>query len=138
MSITEVLLVVSTVINVFSIIIIFIMFLNILNMKMQVQQIHTGLSTTLAKLFTIEHVLGKIGNGFSEFIRLTESMVDHVNGTNDKVLYKTTDGRYTARTVDELIDKIKKDGNSDEYFTDEELDKLKNMFNSDDDNDEED
>ena len=138
MSITEVLLVVSTVINVFSIIIIFMMFLDILNIKTQVQQIHTGLSTTLGKLFTIEQVLNKIGNGFSEFIRLTESMVDHVNGSNDKVLYKTSDGRYTARTVDELIDKIKKDGNSDEYFTDEELDKLKNMFNSDDDNDEED
>ncbi len=75
---------------------------------------------------------------FSEFIRLTENVVDTVNGSNSKVMYKTTDGKYTARTVDELIEKIKRDGNTDEYFTDDELDKLKKMFDPDDDfNDEE-
>lgn len=128
MSITEVILVVSLVINVFSIIILFINFINVMNMKIQIQQMHVGLSTTLGKLFAIEQTLNKIGNGFTEFIRLTEDMLDSVNGPNGKVLYKTTDGKYVANTVDELIDKIKNDGNSDEYFSDEELDKLKKMF----------
>jgi hypothetical protein len=63
-------------------------------------------------------------------------MVDSTNGGSNKVLYKTADGKYTGRSVDELINKIKKDGNSDEYFTDDELDKLKKMFDPDDDTNE--
>lgn len=107
-------------------------------MKLQVQQIHVGLSTTLSKIFSIEQILSKIGNSFTEFIQLTENMVDGVGGPMNKVLYKTTDGKYAARTIDELIEKIKKDGNGDEYFSDEELDKLKKMFDPEDDFDEED
>lgn len=138
MTIMEVALVISLVVNLFAIILIFLTFLNVYNMKIQVQQMHVGLSTTLSKLFSIEQILAKIGNGFTEFIHLTESMVDQVNGPMNKVLYKTTDGKYTAKTIDELIDKIKKDGSGDEYFSDEELDKLKKMFDSEDDFDEED
>lgn len=137
MSITEVVLVVSLVINLIVSILLFMTFLNVLNMKMQVQQMYVGLSTMLGKVFSIEQALGKIGNGFTEFIRLTENVVDHVGGPN-KVLYKTADGRYSAKTVDELIEKIKKDGNSEEYFNDEELDKLKKMFEADDDFEEDD
>lgn len=137
MTITEVVLVISLVVNLFGIVLLFLSFLNIYNMKIQVQQMHVGLSTTLSKLFTIEQILAKIGNGFTEFIHLTENMMDQVNGPMNKVLYKTTDGKFTARTIDELIDKIKKDGNSEEYFSDDELDKLKKMFDSDDDFDEE-
>lgn len=105
-------------------------------MKVQIQQMHVGLSTTLSKLFTIEQLLAKIGNGFTEFIGLAENMMDSGTGSSNKVVYKTTDGKYTARTVDELIEKIKKDGNSDEYFSDEELDKLKKMFDPEDDTNE--
>jgi len=138
MSTTEVILVVSLVIHLFSIIILFLNFINIMNMKAQTQQIHAGLTATLSKVFVMEQLLTKISNSFSEFIRLTENVVDTVNGSNSKVMYKTTDGKYTARTVDELIEKIKRDGNTDEYFTDDELDKLKKMFDPDDDfNDEE-
>lgn len=137
MNITEVALVISLVVNLFGIILLFLTFLNVYNMKIQTQQIHVGLSTTLSKLFAIEHILTKLGNGFTEFIRLTENMVDQVNSPGHKVLYKTTDGKFTARTIDELIDKIKKEGNSNDYFSDEELDKLKKMFDSEDDFDEE-
>jgi hypothetical protein len=49
------------------------------------------------------------------------------------VLYKTTDGKYSAHTVDELIEKIKKDGAGDDYFDEEELDKLKRLFDTEDD-----
>lgn len=137
MSITEVILIVSLVINLFSIIILFITFLNAINTKNQVQQMYVGLSTILTKTFVIEQSLAKIGNGFTEFIRMTENIVDQMNDVNNKVVYKTADGKYTARSVDELIEKIKKDSNSEEYFSDEELDKLKKMFDPEDDFDDE-
>lgn len=135
MNLTEVTLVISLVINLFSIVLLFIMFMNIMNMKNQLQQVHTGLATALTKLFTTEHTLVKLSNGFTEFIRLMENAVDQTNNFGNKILYKTSDGKYTANTVDELIDKIKQDGNSDEYFTDDELDKLKKMFDPEDDSD---
>ena len=97
---------------------------------------YVGLTTTVTKIFGIEQMLVKIGDGFKDFIRLTETMVDQVMGQNNRALYKTMDGKYTARTIDELIDKIKKDGKSDMYFNDEELDKLKKMFEPEDDFDE--
>jgi hypothetical protein len=130
MSIIEVILVVSLVIHVFSIIILFLNFMSLMTMKVQIQQMHVGLATTLGKLFTIEQLMAKIGNGFTEFVGLAENMMD---GPSNRVVYKTADGKYTAQTVDDLIEKIKKDGKSDEYFSDEELDKLKKMFDPEDD-----
>lgn len=106
-----------------------------LNMKIQLQQVHTGLATALTKLFATEHVLGKLANGFTEFIKLMENTIDQTTDFGHKILYKTTDGKYTANTVDDLINKIKQDGKGDEYFTDEELDKLKKMFDPEDDDD---
>lgn len=138
MTIMEVALVCSLVVNVFAIVLVFITFINVYTMKLQVQQMYVGLSTTVSKIFSIEQILAKISSGFTEFIQLTENMVDSANGPMNKVLYKTTDGKYAARSIDELIEKIKKDGNNEEYFSDEELDKLKKMFESDDDLDEED
>lgn len=131
MSIITTVIVVSTVINVLSLILVFLMYTYLLTLKMQMQQLHAGMSTTLTKLFSIEHVLSKVSNGFTEFIQLTESAMDQMHG--GKALYKTSDGKYSAKSIDELIEKIKKDGNAEEYFSDEELDKLKRLFDNDDD-----
>lgn len=133
MSITELILVASLVINVFTILLTFIIFHTLMSLKPQIQQIHSGLSTTLAKLFSIEHILDKMGNGFTEFIKLTENMMDYTQGPTGKIVYKTTDGKYTAKSIDELVEKIKDAGEADEYFSDEELDKLKKLFDEDDD-----
>jgi hypothetical protein len=87
------------------------------------------MSTTISKIFAIEQLIAKMANGFTELIDMTGNMVD---GSYNKILYKTADGRYTGSTVDELISNIKKDGELDEYFTDDELDKLKKLFETDD------
>lgn len=131
MTIIEVTVVVSLVISLFSLIITFLTFLHVLNMKNQVNQIYTAMSTVLGRIFSIETIVGKMSHGFTEFIRMADNMLGYPS-TDNKIIYKTTDGKYTAKSVDELIEKIKKDGNSDEYFTDEELDKLKNLFEPDD------
>lgn len=137
MSTITTVLIVSTVINVFCIILLFLIYTYTINLKMQMQQLHAGMSTTLTRLFGIENVMTRLGNGFTEFISLTENAMDQMN--NGKTIYKTSDGKYSAKSVDELIEQIKKDGVTDEYFSDEELDKLKKLFDTEDDDlDEED
>jgi hypothetical protein len=126
-------LIVSTTVNIISAIIIFLIFVHSLQMKMQMQQMYNGLSTMLNKTFAMEQLLAKVGNGFTEFIRLTDDMMAQMNYGKMGPLYKTTDGKYSARSIDELMRKIKEDGSSDEYFNEDELNKLKNMFESEDD-----
>lgn len=133
MSITEVIFVVTSVINVLTILLTFTVFVNTLQTKNQVNQIYQSMSTVLMKLFAIEQMTSKIGNSFAEFIKLTEDAFD----AKSPMLYKTTDGKYSAKTIDELIDKIKNDDASDEYFDEEELDKLKRLFDNDEDLDDE-
>jgi hypothetical protein len=135
MSITEVLLVVSAVVNVLTILLAFGIFIYILNVKNQIQHIYQAMSTVLMKLFTLEQLTSKIGNSFADFIKLTEDAFDFSKDPKNVTLYKTTDGKYSAKTIDELIDKIKKDGSGEEYFNDEELDKLKRLFDNEDDDD---
>lgn len=130
MSITTTVLIVSTVINIFCIILTFLMYTHMLNLKMQIQQLHSGMATALTKIFAVEHILEKIGNGFTEFVKMTENVVDQFS--DGKTLYKTSDGKYSAKSIDELIQKIKKDGNSEEYFNEDELDKLKRLFDNED------
>jgi hypothetical protein len=58
-----------------------------------------------------------------------EDVVDkfeHISG--GRGMYKTTDGKYTARSLEELIYKIKQDDAEDLYFSKDELDNLKKMF----------
>lgn len=131
MSIITTVLIVSAVINVFCIILAFLMYTHMLNFKNQMQQLHSGMSTALTKLFTVEHMMTRMGNGFTEFIRLAETAMDQMG--NGKTIYKTSDGKFTAKTIEELIDKIKKDGSTEDYFSDEELDKLKRLFDNEDD-----
>lgn len=134
MSIIEVILVVSAVLHVFSVIFIILTFMMAANAKTQLQQLHAGMITALGKLFTAEQLLQKINNGFAEFIRLTDSMLDQSPNT----FFKTGDGKYTARTFDELIEKINDSESVNNYFSEEELEKLRNLFNADDDSDDED
>lgn len=137
MTIIEGMVVVSLVISLFSLIIMFLTFLHVLTIKNQVNQIYVAMSTLLGRVFSIEAILNKMSQGFTEFIRLTDNMMGYPSDDN-KIIYKTADGRYTAKSIDELVEKIKKDGNSDEYFTDDELDKLKKLFDPEDDDNEED
>jgi hypothetical protein len=137
MSITDVILVMSAVISTLTAALTFLLFVYTLNIRNQVQQIYQSMSTVLMKLFALEHTTVKLASGFTDFIKLTEEAFDG-QSPKGSVLYKTTDGKYSAHTVDELIEKIKKDGAGDDYFDEEELDKLKRLFdNEDDDSDNE-
>lgn len=139
MTIVETVFVVCSVINVLMLFLVFYLVVNILHMKTYINQIHLGLGNAVGRLVGIEQNVLKLGNSFTEFIKMTEGMVDRM--TDDMQInqvYRTSDGKFSAKTLDELINKIRKSGDESEYFSDEEMDKLKNLFEQDEDSFDED
>lgn len=121
---------VSVTINIIMGILTFLLFLSNIQMRTQIQQIHSAMSTTLNKLLFMEQMLSKLGHSFAEFIKITDNVMFP---SHNQMLFKTSDGKYAAKSLDELIDKIKNDGSQEEYFNEDEIDKLKKMFETDDD-----
>jgi ATP-dependent Zn protease len=117
-----------------------VVFANLIKIKTLIEQMHVGLGGIVSKIMFIEQTTSKMAQGFTEFIQMTEGMVDQIDDTRKfGQIYKTSDGKYSAKTLDELIDKIKNSGEESEYFSDDEISKLKNLFEQDeDDNFEED
>jgi hypothetical protein len=117
----------------------FLSFKEGLVLKSSIKELQIGLMTTLNKVHGLEHLTNKIGSSFTEFINITNNLVDKMsgmsNGSRHGHLYKTTDGKYSATSIDELINKIKNANEESQYFSDEELDKLRNMFSNEDDDD---
>lgn len=127
----------SIAINLFVLIIVCLMFTSNIKNTLYISQLHTGMTTILGRVLSVEATTVKIANSFTEFINSTGDMMDKlmmINSPNRmNSIYKTTDGKFTASSLDELIGKIKKSGSETDYFNDEELDKLKKMFEESDD-----
>lgn len=142
MTITELVLVVSCVINVFVLILAFSLYKETLGIKSSIKELHVGLITTLNKVHGLEHLSNKIGSSFAEFINLTGNVVEHIEmmigGVRSKQIYKTSDGKYTATSIEELINKIKDSNEDSKYFSDDELKQLRNMFDDTDDDEDDD
>lgn len=126
--------VVLAVVNVISLVLIFIMYHNMISMKIHVTQMHTGMSAILGRVMNLEQLLARVSNGFTELITSTESLIDRIDSPSGQ-LFKTTDGKYMASSLDELINKMKGDKKDSEYFSDEEINKLRNLFDPGDDDD---
>jgi predicted extracellular nuclease len=94
----------------------------------------------LGKILSLEQLTGKIANGMTEFINVTGELVERIDMMtgNKQPVYRTADGKYSASTLEDLINKIREDNNSDEYFSDDDIKKLRDLFEDDDDDDEED
>jgi hypothetical protein len=140
MSILELVVVISAVVCVLSLILNFIMFMYVNSMRVHVTQLHAGLGSMLGKILSLEQLTGKIANGMTEFINVTGELVERIDmmtGSKQPV-YRTADGKYSANTLEDLINKIREDHASDEYFTDDDIKKLRDLFEDDDDDDEED
>lgn len=140
MSTVEVIVVVSAVVSVLSLVLNFIMYGYINSMRVQTTQMHVGLGSVLGKIIGLEQLTGKIANGLSEFVDVTGNLIDRMDGMTgpNGQLYRTADGKYTARTLEELIAKIKSDNADEEYFSDDDITKLRRMFEQDDDEDDSD
>jgi hypothetical protein len=133
MSIAETVFIVSSVINVLLLVLVFIMYTNLLSMKTYITQLHTGTSTILNKIFIMDQTVNRLAVGFTEFINTTEALVDRIDGDGvGNTLYRTGDGKYSAKSLEELIEKISRTGSETEYFSDDELNKLRKMFETED------
>jgi predicted extracellular nuclease len=138
MSILELVVVISAVVCVLSLILNFIMFVYINSMRVHTTQLHAGLGSMLGKILSLEQLTGKIANGMTEFINVTGELVERIDMMtgNKQPVYRTADGKYSASTLEDLINKIREDNNSDEYFSDDDIKKLRDLFEDDDDDDE--
>lgn len=123
---------VLTVVNVISLALIFVIYHNMISMKLHITQSHTGLATILGRIMAVEATLVRMATGLTDLVNTTGEMLDRVDGPT-RPIFKTSDGKYVASSIDELISKMKGDKKSSEYFSDEEVDKLRKLFEPDDD-----
>jgi len=141
MSVIEAVVVISAVLNILLIVLVFLMYTSLISMKMQINQMHIGMSTMLSKLLMLENITARIGTGFTEFIDATGDMLEKIefmiNGPSRRV-YKTSDGKFVAGSVDELMNKIKGSDSAGEYFSEDEINKLRNLFEENDEDEDED
>lgn len=140
MSILELVVVVCAVACVLSLILNFIMYTYINSMRVHITQLHAGLGSMLGKILGIEQLTGKLAGGMTEFIDMTGELIERIDMMigNKQAAYRTADGKYSASTLEELINKIREDQASDEYFSDDDINKLRDLFEDDDDDEEED
>jgi hypothetical protein len=139
MSMFETVMIVIGIINVLLLILTFLMYTYLVSAKVHISQMHVGMSSILGKVMSLEIVTSKMAAGFTEVVTLTEDMIgrlDIPSGGYSNQVYKTKDGKYTAKSLDELLDKIREDEAESEYFSDTEIDKLRDMFEGDDEDDE--
>jgi hypothetical protein len=141
MSVIEAVVVISAVLNILLIVLVFLMYTSLISIKMQINQMHIGMSTMLSKLLMLENITSRIGTGFTEFIDATGDMLEKIefmiNGPSPRV-YKTSDGKFVAGSVEELMNKIKGSDSAGDYFSDDEINKLRNLFEENDEDDDED
>ena len=139
MSIMELVVVVCAVTGVLSLILNFIMYTHMNSMRVHVTQLHAGMGSVLGKVLGIEQLTAKLAGGMTEFVDVTGELVERMDMMvgNKQAAYRTADGKYSANTIEELINKIKQDNSSDEYFSDDDIKKLRDLFEDDDDDDSE-
>lgn len=141
-SIIEVVFIVSALLNLLSFILVFLMYTHLLSIKNTVNQLREGVGTTLMRMMNLESLLSKIGGTLTEFINTTGDLIDKISvvgmiGGSTKI-YKTSDGKFTASSIEDLMNQVRGSKKDSEYFSDDEIERLKNMFNVDDDDMEDD
>lgn len=137
MTITDVVLVASGVVNVICLFLVFHSYGILQSMKNHVEQFHAGLGNILGRILRIEQGVQRLGDGFTEFINATGNLVEKLDSMNQMKMgqmYRTVDGKYMGASLEDLISKIRRDKAEGQYFSDEELDKLRNLFEDNDDN----
>jgi hypothetical protein len=135
----ETVVIVMGIVNILVLLLTFLMYTHFISAKVHISQMHVGMSSLLGKVMSLEIVTAKMAAGFTEVIALTEDVIgrlDMPTGGYSTQVYKTKDGKYTAKSLDELLNKIREDEAESEYFSDTEIDKLRDMFDDDDDDSE--
>jgi HAMP domain-containing protein len=140
MTITETVLIILLVVNVIMLSMSMSIYRDNHTIKLLIGQMHSALGNVINRIHAQEVYLQKLGTAFTEFTELMERIADRIELVESSRnfntgMYRTIDGRYTASTLEKLIEKIKKDGTERDYLSDEELEGLRQLFEE---NDEED
>jgi predicted transcriptional regulator len=114
------------VINIFVVLLLFFTQRDVQNIKLLNQQTHAAMGTLVGRLLVVEQHTAKISQSMVELMNFAEHIMDNfeVDITSE---YRTPDGKYSARSIDELMEKIKTDETknkpSDDFMND-----LRNLF----------
>jgi hypothetical protein len=108
-------------------------------MKLLTQQLHQAMAGLAARAQQQEIIMHKLAASFNEFTNLIGTVVDRLEDfplmgmppMKGGMLYRTLDGKYAAPSLEDLINKIKKDGTETNYLSEEEIEQLRRMFNED-------
>jgi len=93
-----------------------------------------------AFLSNINENIGVLNNNFVEFTGAAENMLDEIQGLAQFVahtshsqgsIFRTKDGKYTAASLDELIEKIKHDEEKENEEENSWSDDIKRLFEDD-------
>lgn len=147
MTIVDVVLIVIGVLNILFMTFMMSLIKDVVSIKLLITQLHTATSSLASRSINQELAVNKLGQGFSEFVNLATTMIDKIEtmvvggGTiGGGRIYRTTDGRFTATSLDDLMNKIKNAGKEEDYtpLTQDDMDKLKNLFEQSDEDEDED
>ncbi len=140
MNTTEWFLLIVTLINVIVLFLVYSIHNKVLTNTVHIQNLLAGIGTVITRTSMTDHNVQKLSSAFTEFVDATGNLVDKIqmmSGMSAEGLYRTMDGKYSAKTIEELIHKIRRDNNESSYFNEDELDKLRQLFVDDDDDDDE-
>lgn len=136
MTVSETVLVVLTVVNVIGLFINLSVYKDNNTIKILMTQMHGALGTAVGRLQAQEQYLQRLGSAFSDFTNLMESIaekIEQASSPSGMGIFRTIDGKYSASSLQDLIEKIKQDGREGEYLSDDEIEGLRKMFENDDD-----
>ncbi len=133
-------MIVLGIINLMLLFFVFSLFKDNSALKLLITQMHAGLGNLSTRILNQDAYLQKVGASFAEFTTIMEDLVErmdspeHMMGPNPKLgmMYRTLDGKYAAGSLEDLINKIKKDGTQESYLSPEELSDLRKMFDGED------
>lgn len=121
---------------------------DIISMKLLTQQLHQAMAGLATRAHQQEVILHKISGSFNEFTHLVGNVVDrlddvsmfspNMNMMKSGMLYRTLDGKYAGSSLEDLLNKIKKDGAESNYLSEEEIEQLRRMFSQDEEEDSDD
>jgi hypothetical protein len=111
--------------------------------KLLIAQMHAGMGNIAGRVVEQTGYLQKVGNTLTEFTSVLDNLVDKFSSQQNAfpqmgMLYRTLDGKYSARSLEDLISEIKRDGTEDNYLSEDEMKNLRKLFEDDDEDDDED
>jgi arsenate reductase-like glutaredoxin family protein len=141
MTVTIMVIVILAIFNILTLLLTFGVYVIVLNTKFHTSQVQNAMTVLVNKTLAVESTLSKLTSSFTEYIEIATEVADKISMIvpEEGQVYRTMDGAYSATSLDELINKIKKDGKVEKYLS-EDMDQLTKLFEedmSDDDDDDE-